>query len=119
MYSSNSFVQNKVCTVKKVIVFPVPSRDVPVTNQTFPGQEFFKLFPAGDGENDYLFYSVEAIMHWRKLWKIVICKIQYVYFNFHNIIFSPQYKIASAWHFNKQYKVTNGSLFTNDDIDYI
>jgi hypothetical protein len=52
-------------TVKKVIDFPIPSRDV--TNQILPGR-VINLFPArerlvsdisaGDGKIDILFYSV-------------------------------------------------------------
>jgi hypothetical protein len=53
-------------TVKKVIVFPVPSRDVNI--ETLPGREllnyslaresFVSGIPAGDGKNDNLFFSV-------------------------------------------------------------
>jgi hypothetical protein len=58
-----------VYTVKKVIVFPVPSRDV--TNQTLPGREFlnysrrgrvwFVTSPRlGTGKTIAIFYSVSS-----------------------------------------------------------
>jgi hypothetical protein len=43
--------------VKKIIDFPVPSRNV--SNQTLPAREsLISDIPAGDGKIDNLFYSV-------------------------------------------------------------
>jgi hypothetical protein len=58
-----------VCTVKKVIVFPVPSRDVKTklslarNYKIIPGQgSLVSDIPAGDGKNDNLFYSVGSLI---------------------------------------------------------
>jgi hypothetical protein len=58
-------------TVKKVIDFPVPSRDV--TNQTLPGQEKFNYsrlervwlvtFRLGTGKSSTFFYSVPSYLY--------------------------------------------------------
>ncbi len=49
-----------VYTVKKFIVFPVPTRDV--TNQTLPGREsVVSDIPAGDGKTANLF--LQCIFH--------------------------------------------------------
>ncbi len=60
------------CTVKKVIGFPVPSREV--TNQTLLDgnrESLVSDFPAGDGKignlfSVRLFFRVEALFQWRK-----------------------------------------------------
>jgi hypothetical protein len=53
------------CTIKKFVVFPVPSRDV--TYQTLHGQELFTDIPAGGGKNDNLFCSVPPLLPFSQL----------------------------------------------------
>jgi hypothetical protein len=60
-------------TVKKVCGFPVPSRDVSVTNQTLPGREYFNYTQPervrlvtsrlGTGKSINFFYSVQYMLH--------------------------------------------------------
>jgi hypothetical protein len=60
-YESNAIKSN--CTVKKVIVFPVPSRDVLTKlslarNNLIIPESLASDIPAGDGKSDNPFYSV-------------------------------------------------------------
>ncbi len=62
--AQQAFCLNKmfgIHTVKKIIVFPVPSQDV--TNQTLLAREtLVSDIPAGDGKNDNLFVQCSIRM---------------------------------------------------------